>query len=161
MKIAVSSHGKDLNSQINPRFGRCEYFLIVNTDDMSFEAIENKGASLSGGAGIEAALLVISKGAKAVITDNCGPKAAQTLSSAGVDLLVDYAGTVKDAIEKYKSSDLTSTKKAKSEPAEYIQRPSFDRGLGMGAGGGSGRRGGRGGGGGRRGLGGSNRGSGR
>jgi len=138
MKIAVSSNGKDLNSQIDPRFGRCEYFLIVNTDDMSFEAIENKGASLSGGAGIEAALLAISKGAKAVITGNCGPKAAQTLSSAGVDLLVDYAGTVKDAIEKYKSPDLTSTKNTKSEPAEYIQRPSFGRGLGMGAGKGSG-----------------------
>jgi hypothetical protein len=51
MKIAVSSYGKDLNSQIDPRFGRCAYFLIVNTDDMSFEAFENKGVSLTGGAG--------------------------------------------------------------------------------------------------------------
>jgi predicted Fe-Mo cluster-binding NifX family protein len=163
MKIAVSSHGKDLNSQINPRFGRCEYFLIVNTDDMSFEAIENKGASLSGGAGIEAALLVISKGAKAVLTGNCGPKAVQALSSAGVNLFVDYAGTVKDAIEKYKSSDLTTTEKVTSKPEEYIQGPGFGRGLGMGAGRGSGRCGrgmGRGGGGGRRGMGGSNKSSG-
>jgi len=138
MKIAVSSHGKDLNSQINPRFGRCEYFLIVNTDDMSFKAIENKSASLSSGAGIEAALLVISNGAKAVITGNCGPKAVQTLSTAGIDLFVDYAGTVKDAIEKYKSSDLTFTKNTKSEPAEYIQRPNSGRGVGMGGGRGSG-----------------------
>ncbi len=159
MKIAVSSHGKDLNSQINPRFGRCEYFLIVNTDDMSFEAIENKSASLSSGAGIEAALLVISNGAKAVITGNCGPKAVQTLSTAGIDLFVDYVGTVKDAIEKYKSSDLTSAKNTKSEPAEYIQRPNFGRGVGMGGGRGSGGMG-RGRGGGGRGMSGSNRGSG-
>ncbi|MCG2831070.1 MAG: dinitrogenase iron-molybdenum cofactor biosynthesis protein, partial [Desulfobacteraceae bacterium] len=58
MKIAVSSNGTDLNSQIDPRFGRCAYFLIVNTDDMSFEAFENKGVALTGGAGIQAAQFI-------------------------------------------------------------------------------------------------------
>ncbi|MGD9302757.1 MAG: NifB/NifX family molybdenum-iron cluster-binding protein, partial [Desulfobacterales bacterium] len=55
MIIAVSSYGKDLNSQIDPRFGRCSYFLVVNPDDMSFEVFKNESAVLGGGAGIQSA----------------------------------------------------------------------------------------------------------
>jgi len=53
MKVAVSSSGTNLDSQIDPRFGRCTYFIIVNTDDMSFEAFDNEGIALGGGAGIQ------------------------------------------------------------------------------------------------------------
>ena len=151
MKIAVSSYGKDLNSQIDPRFGRCAYFLIVNTEDMSFEAFENKGVSLTGGAGIQAGQFVISKGAKAVITGNCGPKAVQTLSAAGVELFTGHPGSVIEALKKYKSADLTSNEyQGESGPAGYAQGPNSDRGSDMGGGGfgGCGRGMGRGGGGG-------------
>ncbi len=58
MKIAVSATGNNLNSEINPRFGRCEYFIIVETDDMSFEAYENENNELSSGAGIQSASFV-------------------------------------------------------------------------------------------------------
>jgi len=68
MKIAVSSTGTDLNSEIDPRFGRCAYFIIVNTDDMSFEAIENESMSLGGGAGIQSGQFIASTGAKVLIT---------------------------------------------------------------------------------------------
>lgn len=154
MKIAVSSYGKNLNSQIDPRFGRCAYFLIVNTDDMSFEAFENKGVSLTGGAGIQAGQFVISKGVKAVITGNCGPKAVQTLSAAGVELFTGHTGSVIEALEKYKNADLTSTRKVKSDeyqsesgPAGYTKKPNFIRESSIGTGrglGGGGRRMGRG-----------------
>ena len=145
MKIAVSSYGKDLNSQIDPRFGRCAYFLIVNTEDMSFEAFENKGVSLTGGAGIQAGQFVVSKGAEALITGNCGPKAVQTLSASGVELFTGHAGSVIEALEKYKSADPASPGKLKSDeyqgesrPAGYTQTPNFDRESGMGGGRGSG-----------------------
>lgn len=150
MKIAVSSYGKDLNSQIDPRFGRCAYFLIVNTDDMSFEAFENKGVSLSGGAGIQAGQFVVSKGAEAVITDNCGPKAVQTLSAAGVELFTGHTGSVIEALEKYKNADPASPRKVsdeyqgKSGPGGYTQIPNSGRGSGMGGGRGMGGGGGRG-----------------
>ena len=71
MKIAVSSSGKGLDSQIDSRFGRCAYFLIVETDDMSFEVFDNESSALGGGAGIQSAQFVASKGVKAVITGNC------------------------------------------------------------------------------------------
>ncbi|MBW1920081.1 MAG: dinitrogenase iron-molybdenum cofactor biosynthesis protein, partial [Deltaproteobacteria bacterium] len=68
MRVAVSSSGDQLDSQIDPRFGRCAYFLIVETDDMSFVAFPNENVALGGGAGIQSAQFVASKGVKAVIT---------------------------------------------------------------------------------------------
>ena len=65
MKIAVSSTGKDLNSQIDPRFGRCQYFIFLDPETMEFEAFENTGLMASGGAGVQAAQLVAQKGASA------------------------------------------------------------------------------------------------
>ncbi len=112
MKIAVSSNGTDLGSQINPRFGRCAYFLIVETEDMSFEAFDNENNALGGGAGIQSAQFIASKGAKAVITGSCGPNAVRTLSAAGVELFVDQSGIIKETVEKYNNGQLRPTNKA-------------------------------------------------
>ena len=60
MKVAVSSYGEDLNAQLDPRFGRCAYFLVVNPEDMSFESFNNESAAQGGGAGIQAAQFVAS-----------------------------------------------------------------------------------------------------
>ena len=94
MKVAISSSGKDLNSQVDPRFGRCTYFLIVDTDDMSFEVFDNESGMLGGGAGIQSAQFVASKGARAVITGNCGPNAVSTLDAAGIQVFLGNTGTV-------------------------------------------------------------------
>ena len=86
MKVAVSASGPDLDATIDPRFGRCAYFVIVDTDDMNFEAFDNDNIALGGGAGIQSAQFVASKGANVVLTGNCGPNAVQTLSAAGVEV---------------------------------------------------------------------------
>ncbi len=99
MKVAVSSSAKDLSTQLDPRFGRCSFFMIVETDDMSFEAFDNESIGLGGGAGIQSAQFVASEGAKAVITGNCGPNAVQTLSVAGIELFTGQAGTVKEVVK--------------------------------------------------------------
>ena len=112
MKLAISSSGKDLNSRVDPRFGRCAYFLIVETDDMSFEVFENESGVLGGGAGIQSAQFVASKGAKAVITGNCGPNAVNTLYAAGIQVFLGNTGTVMEALEKYKNGNLTPAKTA-------------------------------------------------
>ncbi|MEA2084932.1 MAG: NifB/NifX family molybdenum-iron cluster-binding protein [Thermodesulfobacteriota bacterium] len=112
MKVAVSSTGKDLNSQLDPRFGRCEYFIIVETDDMSFEAFVNESVSLGGGAGIQSAVFVSSKGAGAVLTGNCGPKAMQALSAGGLKVFTGQAGTVGEAVENFKKGSMKSTTEA-------------------------------------------------
>ena len=106
MKIAVSAMGKELDASIDPRFGRCAFFLIVDPDNMSFEAFENENIALSGGAGIQSAQFVTSKGAEVVITGSVGPNAFRTLSAAGVDLITGQLGTVRGAVEKFKKGEL-------------------------------------------------------
>jgi len=100
MRVAVSSSDENLDSQIDPRFGRCQYFLIVETDDLSCEVFKNTSAVLGGGAGIQSAQFVASKGARAVITGNCGPNAVQALSAAGLEIYLGQFGTVIDAVKK-------------------------------------------------------------
>jgi predicted Fe-Mo cluster-binding NifX family protein len=106
MKVAVSATSPSLDAAIDPRFGRCTCFVLVETDDMSCETIENSSRSLGGGAGIQSAQLVARKGAQAVLTGNCGPNAHETLSAAGIQVVVGQAGTVSEAVERFKSGQL-------------------------------------------------------
>lgn len=124
MKIAVSAGGKDLESLIDPLFGRCPYFIIVDTDDSSFEALDNPNISLSEEAGIKSAQLVASKGVKIVITGKCGPRAVQILSELGIEIIVGLMGTVRQVVERYKTGDLLSTDKANVE--EYFGKRGID-----------------------------------
>ncbi len=107
MKIAVSSTGTDLDAQIDPRFGRCQYFVIVDSETMKFDAVENPNVMASGGAGIQSAQLVADKGAEVVLTGNCGPNAFQTLQAAGIPVCVGVAGTVGQVVEQYKNGEFT------------------------------------------------------
>ena len=110
MKVAVTATGQSLESAIDPRFGRCLCFVIVETDDMTFEAFENTNSTLGGGAGIQSAQLVAHKGAKTILTGNCGPNAHQTLSAAGIEVIVGCTGTVVEAVERFKAGALTATR---------------------------------------------------
>jgi predicted Fe-Mo cluster-binding NifX family protein len=140
MKVAVSSSGRDLNAQLDPRFGRCSYFLIIDTQDMSFEVFENENTDLGGGAGIQSAQFVASKGAKALITGNCGPNAMQILSAAGVQVYVGQSGIIKDIVESYKNAELTPTAEANTSLHAGMGGMGMGRGRGMGQGGGMGGR---------------------
>ena len=106
MKVAVTSQSNSLESEIDPRFGRCSYFLIIETDTMNFESISNESAMSSGGAGIQAAQTIAKTGVKVVVTGNMGPNAFQTLSAAGIKIFTGANGTIKEAIEKYKKGEL-------------------------------------------------------
>ncbi|UCF71924.1 MAG: NifB/NifX family molybdenum-iron cluster-binding protein [Deltaproteobacteria bacterium] len=135
MKVAVSSMGSDLDAQVDPRFGRCAYFLIVNPDDMTFEAFGNESVALGGGAGIQSGQFIASKGANVVITGNVGPNASRTLNAAGVDVIVGVSGPIREAIERYKRGELSPTDQA-SVPGH------FGMGMGRGTGRGMGMQGG-------------------
>jgi predicted Fe-Mo cluster-binding NifX family protein len=106
MKVAVTSTGPTLESAMDPRFGRCSTFLLVETDDMTFEAVENDSGSRGGGAGIQAAQSVAHKAVKAVLTGNCGPNAHQTLRAAGIDVVLGCSGTVAEVVALFKAGRL-------------------------------------------------------
>ena len=61
MKICMTSIGKDLNAEVDPRFGRCRYFIIVDPDTMNFEAISNENAGVYGRAGVNAVQTIARK----------------------------------------------------------------------------------------------------
>jgi len=109
MKVAVTSMGKSLDDQVDPRFGRCAYFLIVETETMQFEAVENQNVMLGGGAGIQSAQLMSEHDVHVILTGNCGPNAFQTLAAAGIELIVGVSGTVRDVVEQFKTGSLSST----------------------------------------------------
>ncbi len=112
MKIAVSSSGQELDSRVDPRFGRSAHFIIVEPETMQFEAVCNPNLSAMHGAGIQTAQMMASKGVSAVLTGNCGPNAFQTLSAAGIQVIVGVTGTVKDAVERYKKGELKPSSQA-------------------------------------------------
>jgi predicted Fe-Mo cluster-binding NifX family protein len=127
VKVAVSSTGAGLDAQIDPRFGRCQYFIVVDSDSMQFETVENPNVMAAGGAGIQAAQLVADKGAQVVLTGNCGPNAFQTLQAAGIAVCVGVAGTVGQAVERYKKGEF-----------QPVSAPNVADKFGVGGGGGVG-----------------------
>jgi len=103
MKIAVTAKGKDLNAEIDPRFGRAAYIIIVDSESMAFEVIDNQeNVNALKGAGIQTAALVREKGAEILLTGFCGPNAFKTLKAAGVKVANDATGTVRDAVKAFK-----------------------------------------------------------
>ncbi|MEW6375888.1 MAG: NifB/NifX family molybdenum-iron cluster-binding protein, partial [Thermodesulfobacteriota bacterium] len=116
MKIAVSATGKDLNCQIDPRFGRCQYFVFVDPETMEFEVFENEGLMAMGGAGVQAAQLIVQRGATVLITGNLGPNAASALSASGIKVYLVPGGTVKDVIEGYRAGSLREASGATVPP---------------------------------------------
>ena len=108
MKVAVTSKGTLLDSEVDPRFGRAPYILIVDTETMAFEAVDNSdNVNAFKGAGIQAATTVSDQGAEVLMTGYCGPKAFTTLEAAGVKVVSDVTGKVRDAIETLKAGKVT------------------------------------------------------
>ena len=87
MKICVTSQGDNLEAKVDPRFGRCPYFIIVDPETKEFEAIANPNIQALSGAGIQSAQLVAGKGVEAILTGNVGPNAFQTLQAAGIKVI--------------------------------------------------------------------------
>jgi len=109
MKIAISSTGKNLESEVDARFGRCAYFLIVEIDNKKIKtvkAIENTAAGQMGGAGITAAEIVANEKVSAVITTNLGPRAFSVFEQFGIKIYQGQ-GKIKDVIQKFIKGQLT------------------------------------------------------
>jgi len=101
MRICVTSKGKSLDSVVDPSFGRCAYFVVVDSESGSVESLVNEGVDAAGGAGIRAAEAIANLGAEVLLTGSVGPNAYSILSEVGI-------GTVADALNAYREGKLES-----------------------------------------------------
>ena len=116
MKIAVTAKGRELSSEVDPRFGRAAYILIVDTGTKTCEVIDNRdNANAFKGAGIQAATMIADRGAEVLLTGFCGPNAFRTLEAAGIKVGSDTGGTVAEAIETLLTGAITYTEAANAE----------------------------------------------
>jgi predicted Fe-Mo cluster-binding NifX family protein len=173
MRIAITANGPTMDANVDPRFGRCAYFLVVDTDTLETEAVENSNAALGQGAGIQSAQLMATKQVKYVLTGNCGPNAHETLSAAGIGVILNCSGTAREVVEHFKAGQFQASGEAnvpghsgETGPVPPVAVPGaggggpdqgrgqgrggcgrgMGRGMGRGKGGGQGRGRGRGGG---------------
>jgi len=116
MKVCVTSQGETLDSPVDPRFGRCQFFLFVDPQTLAFEAKQNPSVMASGGAGVQAAQLVIGSGASVVVTGSIGPNSFQILTAGGVTVYTGASGSIKEAIQNYNSGKLM----AQSAPTSQV-----------------------------------------
>jgi predicted Fe-Mo cluster-binding NifX family protein len=106
MKLMVSATGHNLDAEVDPRFGRAACFLLVDPKTMEYEVVENtQNLEAAQGAGIQAAAHVARHNPEAVLTGHCGPKAFETLKSAGVAVCVGARGTVREAVEAFRRGE--------------------------------------------------------
>ncbi len=124
MKIAISATEGRLEAQVDQRFGRASWLLLIeaNTGEL-LEAIDNStGKEAAHGAGISAAALVADKGVQAVLTGRVGPKAVPILEKANVQIVNDVSGSIQDAVADFvKSNQTGSTTKATRNDAPQQQ----------------------------------------
>ncbi len=106
MKIAVSSMGNNIDSSIDPRFGRAQWFLIVDSETNEHLAVANASAELNQGAGIQTAQMLKNHDVSVVITGHIGPNAFTALSSANISMFEAPAVSIMAAVGMYLNDDL-------------------------------------------------------
>jgi predicted Fe-Mo cluster-binding NifX family protein len=130
MRIAITANGTDLDAQASPVFGRCPAYVLVDTETMQFEGLENPAIGTPSGAGIQAAQFVIQCGGQAIVTGNVGPNAYAVFQASGVPVYSFGGGTVREAVDAYLNGRL--------EPVGGANVPAYS-GMGSSMGGGMGR----------------------
>jgi predicted Fe-Mo cluster-binding NifX family protein len=133
MKIAISSSGANLDEPIDPGFGCCRCFIVVDPETESYDVLENEAPLSSGGAGIQAAQMVVAAGIDVVITGKLRPNVTDVLEAAGLNVYLCAEGTIRDVLQQYqdgrlmKASDLAVEEGSDTEPCR-------GRGTGKGRG---------------------------
>ena len=108
MKIAVTSKGVDLDSQVDPRFGRAAYIMIVDSESLEFKALDNsQNVNALKGAGIQAASMICDNGVEVLLTGYCGPNAFKTLDAAKIKVVNDVSGTIRNAVDLFNDGKVT------------------------------------------------------
>lgn len=131
MNIAVTSSGTGLEAAVDPRLGRCPWFVYVDPDTMSVETEPNAAAAAGGGAGVAAAQQLAARKPTAVLTGHCGPNAFEVLKAAGIEVFTGVSGSVREAVTAFLTGTFEVAGAADAEAHAGMRRgPGFGRGRG-------------------------------
>lgn len=117
MKIAISATGQTIDSMLDKRFGRCQYFIIQDTETGEVETVKNNGLTSEGGAGIAASQQLIDEGVDVIITGNLGPNAFEVIERSGIKAYKCDEIAIRYALEKYGNGELLEIQE--SGPAHH------------------------------------------
>jgi predicted Fe-Mo cluster-binding NifX family protein len=109
MKIIITAIAPDIDAQVDPRFGRGAYFLVIDSDTLEWQSEANPAVDASGGAGVQAAQTVAQRGAQVAISGDFGPNAYEALEAAGVQMFLAPAGeplTASEVLARYQRGEL-------------------------------------------------------
>ncbi len=112
MKIAIPSKGQGADAPVDERFGRCAYFALTEDDGANWTIRENPCLKAPGGAGVQAAQFLTQEGVDVLLVDNLGPKAAQVIQAAGIEVHSGIQGTVQQALRDYQAQELKPMQEA-------------------------------------------------
>ena len=117
MKIAVTAMGREIDSEVDPRFGRAQYIVIVDSSGGVLDVVDNsRNVNAMSGAGIQAAKIMADKKVDVLMTGHCGPNAFRALQAAGVKVVVEQSGTVKEAVERLNRNEVGYADQPNAEP---------------------------------------------
>lgn len=102
MKIGIAAMGKTLDDQVSGQFGRCPYFVVIDSETLAFTASPNPGKDMPGGAGPAAVQALADSGVEVAVAGKFGPKAEQALKAAGLRY-VEAKGLVREAVAGQKA----------------------------------------------------------
>jgi predicted Fe-Mo cluster-binding NifX family protein len=102
-KICITARGNSLQAEIDPNFGRAAFFLIIDPESTSFEAIQNPSVHQAHAAGIQSAQLLLDKGVSILITNQVGPNAQRVLESGGIKIITGESGPAEQALARFKA----------------------------------------------------------
>ena len=107
MKIAIPAEINEQKPTVSASFGRATHFFIYDEDTTVSQTLENTAAQSAGGAGIQAAQMIVDSGAQALLTPRCGQNAANVLLAAGIRLYKTIPGTsAMDSVRAFQEGKL-------------------------------------------------------
>jgi predicted Fe-Mo cluster-binding NifX family protein len=113
MKIAVTSRGNTLDSEVDLRFGRAAQFILYDDSNETIAIVDNaQSLNAAQGAGIQAAETLSRQDVDCLISGHCGPNAFHTLSAAGIKVYTGVKGTVAEVLTALKEGKLEAADSA-------------------------------------------------
>jgi predicted Fe-Mo cluster-binding NifX family protein len=106
MKIAISSSGANLDEPVDPGFGCCRCFIVIDPVTESYDVLENEAPVSSSNAGIQVAQMLVAAGVDTVITGKLKPNVTDVLEAAGLNVYLGAAGTIRDVLQQYQDGRL-------------------------------------------------------